>query len=186
MGQEGWDHEFLRENCAVVDANGVIDSLYIAMRWHTLSWHTLRHSSPVFMEGLEACWAYDALLDKDPFDGDMAVDDEDRPAAGDITSVLPAPATRVLQAVGGGGVTGAVVTVAGLKRPLGEISRSGSFSAGSAGVVAGVTPAAASASTAAAVVTAEVGEDQARVKRACPAPPQGAIVEIRRRDIKTA
>lgn len=169
-GGDLYDHEFLRRHCAVVDAHGVIDSLYIAMRRHTLSWHTLRHS-PVFMEGLEDCWAYDALLDTDPYDGDMAVDDEDRPAAGDITTVLPAAAT------------------AGLKRPLAEMSRSNSFSSGAAA-------AAAAAATATAVGQAgvsgsgsggaEAGEEQARVKRTCPAPPQGAIVEIRRRDIKTA
>ncbi|KAK4127915.1 hypothetical protein N657DRAFT_566846 [Parathielavia appendiculata] len=140
------DHEFLRRYCAVVDAHGVIDSLYIAMKRHTLSWHTLRHS-PVFMEGLEGCWAYDALLDTDPFDGDMAVDDEDRPAVGDIMTAVPPP----------------LLQQAGLKRPLAEMSRSSSFSSGSSG-----------------------GGEQARVKRTCPAPPQGAIVEIRRRDIKTA
>ncbi|KAL1839562.1 hypothetical protein VTJ49DRAFT_1383 [Mycothermus thermophilus] len=149
----GWDHEFLRRYCAVVDANGVIDSLYIAMRKHTISWHTLRHA-PVFMDGLEACWAFDPLLDKDPFDdADMAVDDEARPAAGDITTALKPP----------------------LKRSVAEMSRSNSFGGG------GVGP-----SGSAAVAVADATEDQARVKRACPSPPQGAIVEIRRRDIKTA
>ncbi|KAK4103824.1 hypothetical protein N658DRAFT_419621 [Parathielavia hyrcaniae] len=140
------DHEFLRRHCAVVDAHGVIDSLYIAMKRHTLSWYTLRHS-PVFMDGLEACWAHDALLDTDPFDGDMAVDDEIRPAVGDIMTAVPTP----------------LLQQAGLKRPLAEMSRSNSFSSASPG-----------------------GAGAARVKRTCPAPPQGAIVEIRRRDIKTA
>lgn len=151
-----YDHAFLSRHCAVVDANGVIDSLYITMRQHTISWHMLRHS-PVFMEGLENCWAYDALLDTDPFDGDMAVDDEDRPAAGDITTALPA---------------------AGLKRPLTEMSRSNSFSS---------TTAAAAAAAAVGASSGAEPEEQARVKRTCPAPPpQGAIVELRRRDIKTA
>jgi hypothetical protein len=157
-----YDHAFLSRHCAVVDANGVIDSLYIAMRRHTISWHTLRHS-PVFMDGLEACWAYDALLDKDPFDG-MAVDDEERPAAGDITSALP------------------VAAAAGLKRPLTEMSRSNSFSSASA---APLSAGAASASSAG--NNGPEPEEQGRVKRSCPAPPpQGAIVELRRRDIKTA
>ncbi|KAL2266319.1 hypothetical protein VTJ83DRAFT_5671 [Remersonia thermophila] len=148
----GWDHEFLRRYCAVVDTNGVIDSLYIAMQKHTISWHTLRHS-PVFMEGLEACWAFDPLLDKDPFDdADMAVDDEERPAAGDITTALKPP----------------------LKRTVAEMSRSNSFGGGTG-------PSGSAAGT-----VADAAEDQARVKRACPPPPQGAIVEIRRRDIKTA
>ncbi|KAL2021490.1 hypothetical protein VTK56DRAFT_7123 [Thermocarpiscus australiensis] len=141
-----YDHEFLRKHCAVCDSNGTIDSLYIAMRQHTISWHTLRHS-PVFMEGLEDCWKYDALLDNDPYDGDMAVDDEDRPAAGDITRRVLPP----LQS--------------SLKRPLTEMSRSNSFSS----------------------TTTPAGEgDEARAKRTCPDPPAGTIVEIRRRDIKTA
>lgn len=105
-----FDHEFLRHNSGVCDNSGMIDSLYIAMRRHTISWHTLRHS-PVFMDGLESAWAYDALLDTDPFDGDMAIDDGDRPAAGDITALPPLPPS--------------------LKRPLTEMSRSNSF--GSAG-----------------------------------------------------
>ncbi|KAH6636848.1 hypothetical protein F5144DRAFT_568909 [Chaetomium tenue] len=178
-GAPGCDHEFLRRHCAVLDPHGVIDSLYIAMRRHTISWHTLRHA-PVFMEGLESCWAHDALLDTDPFDdADMAVDDEDRPAAGDLTTALPP-------------VAAAVGAVAGLKRPLTEMSRSNSFSSG-----------AAAAGAAAAVASGggggEVG-DEARVKRACPASsvvvtatavaagqPGGPIVDIRRRDIiKTA
>jgi len=168
-----FDHEFLRRQCAVVDANGVIDSLYIAMRRHTLSWHTLRHSA-VYMGGLEGCWAYDALLDTDPFHGDMAVDDENRPAAGHIT-------TSALPAAG---------ATAGMKRPLTEMSRSNSFgSATAVAVGSGSAGAAAGSGAAAAAAAAAAGpeaEEQARVKRACPAPPQGAIVEIRRRDIKTA
>ncbi|SPQ21957.1 fa2c4c86-9f5d-403b-9ff8-6dbdedd70969 [Thermothielavioides terrestris] len=160
----GFDHAFLRRHCAVLDANGVIDSLYIAMRRHTISWHTLRHS-PVFMEGLEDCWKYDPLLDRDPYDGDMAVDDEDRPAAGDITTAVRPP----LQA-------------AGLKRPLTEMSRSNSFGSAGAG-----TPAGGCASSGISPAGTDAGADEARVKRSCPAPPpQGAIVGIRRRDpIKT-
>lgn len=163
-----YDHEFLRRHCAVCDSSGMIDSLYIAMRWHTISWHTLRHS-PVFMESLECCWAYDALLDTDPFDGDMAVDDEARPAAGDITTALPSSVK---------------------KRPLAEMSRSGSFSSAAAAAAA-VAGAAGTTTTTAATVAGEADEGAARVKRACPVPapqppPSGAIVEIRRRDIKTA
>lgn len=81
-----YDHEFIRNHCAVCDNSGMIDSLYIAMRHHTISWHTLRHS-PVFMEGLEDAWAYDHLLDNDPFRGNMTIDDRKRPAAGDITAL---------------------------------------------------------------------------------------------------
>ncbi|KAK0719967.1 hypothetical protein B0H67DRAFT_599569 [Lasiosphaeris hirsuta] len=141
MADAPYDHEFLRHHVAVCDNNGTIDSLYIAMRRHTISWHTLRHS-PVFMEGLEAAWAYDGLLDTDPFDGDMAIDDGERPAAGDITTALPIQPS--------------------LKRPL---TRSDSFGAGGA-------------------PTAE--PDEARVKRACPVPPPGTIVDMRRRGVETA
>ncbi|KAK4669389.1 uncharacterized protein QC763_202570 [Podospora pseudopauciseta] len=138
-----YDQDFLRHQCGVCDSNGIIDSLYIAMKSHTISWHTLRHS-PVFMAGLESCWAYDALLDRDQYDGDMAIDDEDRPAAGDITTILPPIQPS-------------------LKRPLTEMSRSNSFSAGAA-----------------------EGEDT-RKKRACPVPPPpGTIVEIRRRGVGAA
>jgi hypothetical protein len=177
-GSPGCDHEFLRRHCAVVDPHGVIDSLYIAMRRHTISWHTLRHA-PVFMDGLEECWAHDALLDTDPFDdADMAVDDEDRPAAGDLTTALPVAAAAVGLGVG---------VVAGLKRPLTEMSRSNSFSSSGTSVLGSA------AGAAMPVVPGEVGGDEARVKRTCPAPPSsgpvppGSIVEIRRRDtIKTA
>ncbi|KAK4228246.1 hypothetical protein QBC38DRAFT_162327 [Podospora fimiseda] len=140
-----YDHKFLQECCGVCDSSGTIDSLYIAMRRHTISWHTLKNA-PVFFEGLEDCWAYDPLLDTDPYESDMAIDDEDRPAAGDITTVLP-PLT------------------ASLKRPLTEMSRSNSFSVGTA-------------------------EDEARVKRNRPVATPSTIVEIRelrRQDtIKTA
>ncbi|KAK1778164.1 hypothetical protein QBC45DRAFT_167216 [Copromyces sp. CBS 386.78] len=106
-----YDHDFLRKNCAVCDSSGMIDSLYIAMRHDTISWHTLRHA-PVFMEGLEAAWAYDPMLDTDPFDGDMAVDDRERPAAGEITTVLPSLAPP-----------------SSLKRSRTEMTRSNSFGA---------------------------------------------------------
>jgi len=78
--------DFLRENCAVCDRKGVMDSIYIAMKSHTLSWRTLRHS-PVFMDGLEECWAYDSLLDFDDSFKGNGLDDADRPAAGDIVSL---------------------------------------------------------------------------------------------------
>ncbi|KAK4448768.1 hypothetical protein QBC34DRAFT_464572 [Podospora aff. communis PSN243] len=80
--------DFLRENCAVCDRNGAMDSIYIAMKSHTLSWRTLRRS-PVFMHGLEECWAYDPLLDGyDPLTGDDGLGSgADGPAqAGDVVS----------------------------------------------------------------------------------------------------
>lgn len=85
----GYDAEFLRKNCAVCDANGMMESLYITMREpHALSWHAVRRA-PVFTEGLEDAWQFDPLLDNDPYDDDIAVDDDERPAAGDIVPALP-------------------------------------------------------------------------------------------------
>lgn len=98
--------EFLRAHCAVLDVNDKIDSLYIAMQHSTFSWHCLRHS-PVHLEGLEACWEYDPILDSnDPFEDSENVDENDRPSAGDLVGSLP-----------------------NLKRAASEISRSSSFGA---------------------------------------------------------
>jgi hypothetical protein len=110
-----YDAEFLRRNCAVCDANGLMESLYITMREpHALSWHAVRRA-PVFTEGLEDSWDFDPLLDNDPFfdDDDVAVDDDTRPAAGDIVPTFPS-----------------------LKRTASEMQRSGSFGSATA-----VTPA---------------------------------------------
>lgn len=99
-----YDVDFLRTHCAVLDVHGKIDSLYIAMRDSTLSWHALRHS-PVFLRGLEASWGYDPMLDaNDPFEDDENVDESTRPSAGDLVGSLK-------------------------KRAASEISRSSSFGA---------------------------------------------------------
>lgn len=99
-----YDANFLRENCAVCDASGMMESLYITMREpHALSWHALRHS-PVLKEGLEDAWEFDPLLDNDPYDDTVAVDDGNRPAAGDIVPAFPS-----------------------LKRTASEMQRSNSF-----------------------------------------------------------
>jgi hypothetical protein len=106
-----YDSEFLRKNCAVCDPSGNIDSLYIAMRSDSLSWHALKQA-PIWLDGLEQCWAYDPLLDAvDTFvdDKDEQVHQPNRPAAGDIVSNLPS-----------------------LKRAASEISRSASFGAANA------------------------------------------------------
>lgn len=109
-----YDADFLRENCAVCDANGMMESLYITMRApHALSWHAVRRA-PVFTEGLEEAWEFDPLLDNDPYDDDdFAVDDDERPAAGDIVPALP-----------------------NLKRTAHEMQRSASFGATTAQVAA--------------------------------------------------
>ncbi|KAH8661310.1 hypothetical protein BGZ61DRAFT_463998 [Ilyonectria robusta] len=64
-----YDRDFIRQHCAVIDANGKLDSLYIAMEHDTLSWKFLRRS-PKYLEGLESSWEHDVYLDqkdeKDP------------------------------------------------------------------------------------------------------------------------
>ncbi|KAK3936537.1 hypothetical protein QBC46DRAFT_366828 [Diplogelasinospora grovesii] len=175
-----YDHEFLRKYCAVCDAGGMIDSLYIAMRGHSLSWHALRNA-PVFMEGLEGSWAYDPFLDgNDPYYGgdSAAVDDGDRPAAGEI-SVGAVQA----QASSSSGL------VVGVKRPLTEISRANSFGAagggggqsstgGGGGGVGGENEGPAAGG----------GAGQARaVKRSCPVAPStaGSLLDVQRRRVET-
>ncbi|KAI6274065.1 hypothetical protein MCOR14_011231 [Pyricularia oryzae] len=101
-----YDYQFLRKYCGVCDPNGRIESLYIAMRFDTLSWHALRHA-PVYKERLEGCWEYDHQLDHDS----ALLDDDDfgednRPSAGDL---LPP------------------TVASSLKRTAAEISRSNSF-----------------------------------------------------------
>lgn len=110
-----YDAEFLKENCAVCDANGMMESLYITMREpHALSWHAVRRA-PVFTEGLEESWEFDPLLDNDPYDDDdIAVDDDNRPAAGEIVHTLPS-----------------------LKRTASELHRSGSIGSATATAPAG-------------------------------------------------
>ncbi|KAI0016744.1 hypothetical protein F4780DRAFT_665526 [Xylariomycetidae sp. FL0641] len=90
-----YDYEFLRDYCALCSRNGKIESLYIAMRADTLSWHFLRQA-PVFMGGLEASWEYDALLDPDEGWSDDSDDERQRPSAGEITS-LKRPASEMSQ-----------------------------------------------------------------------------------------
>jgi hypothetical protein len=112
-----YDAEFLRKNCAVCDAHGMMESLYITMREpHALSWHAVRRA-PILTEGLEDAWEYDPLLDNDPYDDDTVVDDDERPAAGDIVPALPS-----------------------LKRTASEMQRSSSFGSATAPLAEGVLP----------------------------------------------
>ncbi|KAL0933027.1 uncharacterized protein CTRU02_211990 [Colletotrichum truncatum] len=110
-----YDIDFLREHCGVSEPSGKIESLYIAMREHKLSWHFLRNS-PKFIDGLENCWAYDHFLDpNDPVEDDN-IDENDRPSAGDIVPSLPS-----------------------LKRAASEISRASNSTAGAATGESGVS-----------------------------------------------
>jgi hypothetical protein len=112
-----YDLDFLKKNCATLDVNGNILDLYIAMREDAFSWAELHHSPPV-IEGLEACWKYDTILDgtprlddesqtaKDPLDDTLNTDE--KPSAGNLIRNWSPPATR-------------------LKRAASAISRSPSF-----------------------------------------------------------
>ncbi|KAB5545698.1 hypothetical protein GE09DRAFT_1191308 [Coniochaeta sp. 2T2.1] len=109
--------DFLRRHCAVLDAGGMMESLYITMREpHALSWHAVRRA-PVFTEGLEESWEFDPLLDNDPFDDDdVAVDDDVRPAAGDIVPAFPSlkrTASEMQRSASFGSASTAVATTAG-------------------------------------------------------------------------
>ncbi|CAJ2507986.1 Uu.00g091720.m01.CDS01 [Anthostomella pinea] len=102
-----YDLEFLQRHCAVCCPNGKVESLYIALLSDSFSWHFLRRS-PCYLEGLEASWEYDSLLDPSENLEDGG-DEEDRPSAGDIMPPLPS-----------------------LKRTASEMSRAPSFSSPSA------------------------------------------------------
>jgi len=63
IGTTLYNVDFLKSNCATLDANGKIADLYIAMRFDKLCWSELR-DSPRYLAGLEACWDHDPLLDR--------------------------------------------------------------------------------------------------------------------------
>jgi hypothetical protein len=104
IDEDLYDLEFLKKNCAILDVNGNILDLYIAMRNDTFSWTEL-HRSPPFIEGLEACWNYDAALDRGsrlddesqiPIELlDDALDSDEKPSAGDLLRQFSPPTTRM-------------------------------------------------------------------------------------------
>ncbi|KIH88692.1 hypothetical protein SPBR_06914 [Sporothrix brasiliensis 5110] len=179
---EPFDMEFLRNHCAVCDINGKIDSLYIAMRERTLSWHSIRRL-PVFLGGLEPCWGFDSLLDandpfvEDEFENDVNSSEDEvmggmpRPSAGDIVATIPS-----------------------LKRAASEMSRSSSFgsvagpSASASSNAKGPAPtstgaATTSSATATSTPSAAEGEgSRPKVPRIYPLP---NMVEVRR-GVKTS
>ncbi|KAI5458389.1 hypothetical protein BGZ63DRAFT_391222 [Mariannaea sp. PMI_226] len=89
-----YDRDFIRNHCAVVDSNGKLDSLYIAMQHDTLSWKFLRRS-PAYIEGLESSWDHDVYLDqKDEKDPTVLMDyflvrEENELPAGAIMPAFP-------------------------------------------------------------------------------------------------
>lgn len=62
LAKEAYTHDFLSANCAVLTADGRIDSLYIAMRNENLTWDQLL-AAPVCLKGLESSWKHDPRLD---------------------------------------------------------------------------------------------------------------------------
>lgn len=57
-----YDFEFLRTHCAVLDADGKIDTLYITLQHSFSSWDYLRTSN-VFLPDLEISLGHDPMLD---------------------------------------------------------------------------------------------------------------------------
>ncbi|KAF4121785.1 hypothetical protein GMORB2_1624 [Geosmithia morbida] len=64
-----YSRAFLRDNCAICDAHGNLQALYLAPRHVSFSWPTIRNL-PVSLDGLEASWGYDQYLDIDRGDAD--------------------------------------------------------------------------------------------------------------------
>jgi len=62
LAKEAHTHDFLSTHCAVLAADGRIDSLYIAMRNDNLTWDQLL-AAPVCLKGLESSWDHDPRLD---------------------------------------------------------------------------------------------------------------------------
>lgn len=82
-----YDAEFF-QNCAIVDEDGKILNIYIAMVEESLSWAELKAIAP-FIEGLESSWIFNLYLDGLYCDGGeysrgSATPDKLHPAAGDI------------------------------------------------------------------------------------------------------
>ena len=102
-----YDADFLRRYCAVRDANGNIESLYIALTSESLSWHFLR-LAPIYLVGLEDSWVYEEHLDSNDTLDDDEDDDAPRRSAGDMLSLNS------------------------LKRAASEMSRSSSFGSAAA------------------------------------------------------
>lgn len=110
-----YDLDFLTAHCATLDHNGNILDLYIGMCTDSFSWSELA-SSPVYLPGLEACWAFDPFLDgatttqhQQHWDSEEAVDSsvvdelkaEDRHSAGDLLRAWSPPATRLKRSATG-------------------------------------------------------------------------------------
>ncbi|CAJ0551187.1 Ff.00g111170.m01.CDS01 [Fusarium sp. VM40] len=87
-----YDRAFLSQHCAVLDASGKMDSLYIAMAHDSLSWNFLKRS-PVYLDGLEASWERDSMLDKRDEQGlptreNHGDEGDESPPAGNIIGAL--------------------------------------------------------------------------------------------------
>lgn len=100
-----YDMEFLTAHCATLDPNGHILDLYIGMCNDSFSWAELA-SSPVFRPDLEACWAFDPVLDgASARDYEEAIESGgegmDRNSAGDLLRAWSPPAARFKRSASG-------------------------------------------------------------------------------------
>lgn len=64
VNEKLYDLDFLKRNCAVLDEDGNIIDLYIAMSESTFTWPELQQS-PIFRADLVRCWDHDPRLDGD-------------------------------------------------------------------------------------------------------------------------
>jgi hypothetical protein len=113
VNEDLYDSEFLKRRCATLDAAGNILDLYIAMCDTSFSWSELRDLPP-FLNGLESCWEFDAVLDVLPEDSERA------------TAGVPEPVKDYQQVAGN--LVGTWLPATTLKRSSQRSLRTASFS----------------------------------------------------------
>jgi hypothetical protein len=113
VNEDLYDSEFLKRHCATLDAAGNILDLYIAMCDTSFSWSELRDLPP-FLNGLESCWEFDAVLDVLPEDSERA------------TAGVPEPVKDYQQVAGN--LVGTWLPATTLKRSSQRSLRTASFS----------------------------------------------------------
>ena len=136
--EQPYTYEFLEKHCAVCAPNGKIDSLYIVMREHTLSWQFIRNS-PVFMDGLEDCWRFVPELDDNNLDQEWAGTLLTSGFAGGVTTPPSSQALNGSTLVSCTSSSSASMATAAMvmgsnvrKRNMGQMSRTSSFGSGAA------------------------------------------------------
>ena len=82
LAQSHLDAMFIRQYCAVRDAYGRPESMYLAASGRGLSWRAIKRL-PVYVEGLESSWEYDRHLDSSDAEDADSSDDEDADSSDD-------------------------------------------------------------------------------------------------------